>query len=236
MVIGNPISLGGGSGLSPNAAVIHATAPVGSTITFSKSGVIAKVLDASKSHVNAEDTSFADWYYAVSSANFGDWTVTATLGTYTKSASVSLSANQQYDIKLIYRLYLYNNGDMMTNITGGYSAVSDGTFANSDTRMSMLAGVDSQRFAASMLAVNLSNYTQLVASGYSPANTTSPGRYVFGIGTARNATTYAAQLPVKVQSPETVTIDISSLDSDYYIIFSNGSSSNASYIYYIYAE
>lgn len=89
---------GGSGGLSPNGAVIHVTAPVGSTISFAKGGVVAKVLGPEKSHVNADYNTLADWYYSVSSSNYGTWTVTATLSGNTASKTIKISTNEQYDL------------------------------------------------------------------------------------------------------------------------------------------
>lgn len=90
---------GGGGGLSPNAAVIHVTAPVGSTISFSKGGVVVKVIGPEESHVNADNPTFADWYYAVSSSLYGTFTLSATdTAGITETKSVAVSSNEQYDI------------------------------------------------------------------------------------------------------------------------------------------
>ena len=112
---------GGTGGLSPNNAVIHVTAPVGSTISFSKGGVVAKVLGPEKSHVNANDNDFADWYFPVSYANFGEWAVTATLGTGTASDTVIIDSNKQYDVgPMRYPLVLYDSGNQYVDVTGGW--------------------------------------------------------------------------------------------------------------------
>ena len=108
---------GGSGGLSANKAVIHVTAPAGSTITFSKGGVIVKTLGPEKSHVNARDNTLAEWYYAVSSSNYGAWSVS----TATLSRTVSIDSSKQYDVALYY-LYLYKNGNTCTDVTGGYTA------------------------------------------------------------------------------------------------------------------
>lgn len=95
---------GGSGGLSPNSAVIHVTAPAGSTISFAKGGVVAKVLGPDKSHVKASDNSLAEWYYAISPINYGEWTVTASLSGDTASDTVTISTNKQYDLELSYHV------------------------------------------------------------------------------------------------------------------------------------
>ena len=108
----------GSGGLPAHSAVIHVSATPGSTITFSKGGIVVKTLGPGKSHVNAASDSFADWYYAIGSSNYGTWTVTATLGTNTASDSVTISSNQQYDLEL-YSVDLWNDGDNST-VSGGW--------------------------------------------------------------------------------------------------------------------
>ena len=100
---------GGGGGISARNAVIHVLASVGSSITFSKGGVDVKTLDASKGIVASENPTIAEYYYPVNSGNYGLWTVTATKDTSSKSSSVSISANNVYDVNL-FQLFLYHTG------------------------------------------------------------------------------------------------------------------------------
>lgn len=95
---------GGGGGLSVNAAILHLQAPIGSTITLSKNNVVVKVLGPEKSHVNADGPTVADWYYSVSSSNYGTWTVTATLSGSTASDTVTIDSNEQYDLSFSYHV------------------------------------------------------------------------------------------------------------------------------------
>ena len=104
--------VGGAGGLSSNAAVIHVNAAAGSTITFSKSGVTVKVLGPEKSHVNADDNTLADWYYAVSSGNYGEWTVTATLSGDSASETVTVNATKHYDVELSFDVKIYSPGQL----------------------------------------------------------------------------------------------------------------------------
>lgn len=102
---------GGSGGLSTNAAVIHVSAPAGSTITFSKGGVIVKTLGPEKSHVNAGDADKADWFYPVSAANYGEWTVTASKANIgTGSYDVTVSSAKTYDVDISFGYLIYRNG------------------------------------------------------------------------------------------------------------------------------
>ena len=140
-MIGRTNAVCGGGGLSPRSAVIHVTAPVGSTISFSKGGVVAKVLGPEKSHVNAENTSLADWYYSVSPSNFGTWTVTATLGNDTVSDTVTVNAAKEYDVTLEYGLILFNYGatDYTFSASRSHSSYGSGGYQIVDDYLSVYA-------------------------------------------------------------------------------------------------
>lgn len=98
---------GGGSGKL--FAAIGATYPAGSTLTCTNG---TKTLTAK--------TTSGQWVFAIPEA--GTWTVTATQGTNTKSQSVSITAEGQFEsVTLSYGLYLYKSGDECTDITGGWN-------------------------------------------------------------------------------------------------------------------
>ena len=96
--------------ISTNAAIIHVIASINSTITFSKNNIIIKVLGPEKSHINANDNTQADWYYSISSSNYGTWTVMATKEGSSSSKIVEVNANQEYTVSILYPIYLVQNG------------------------------------------------------------------------------------------------------------------------------
>ena len=100
---------GGTGGFSINAAVIHAVAPVGSTVTFSKGGVAVKTLGPGKAHTN-NDGMNADYYLSVSPANYGTWSVSAVRDDESVSASVTIDSNRQYDVEMNYFPYAWKYG------------------------------------------------------------------------------------------------------------------------------
>lgn len=233
---------GSGGGLSPNSAVIHVTAPVGSTITFSKNGVIVKVLDASKSHVNADNNAFADWYYSISAANYGTWTITATLDTRSKSTTVSVSSNRQYDANISYDLYLIRDGNVEETLT-----LSGGTLTSGTTYAVFDTGGDYGRVA--YYQTNVSGYSTLRIAinggrNYSVLATTP------AIGIAENApginsstkevTGYAefTRFPTASSNGSvtsgTYDLDISSYNGTQYIYLASGGSSNYNGVLNIY--
>jgi len=100
---------GSGGGLSQYGAVLRITAEVGSIITLQKGGILI-TLRQNKGHVHSDDSTLADWYYSVSTVNFGEWTVTATKGIDTASVTVEVSELVQYDVFVTYDLYIVRNG------------------------------------------------------------------------------------------------------------------------------
>ena len=90
-------------------SVISVTYPAGSVCTCTKGTKTYK----------AKDTSGVA-LFAVPEA--GEWTVSCTDGTQTKSASVSITTEgQAVNVTLNYLLYLYNAGDECQDITGGWA-------------------------------------------------------------------------------------------------------------------
>lgn len=116
---------GGTGGMPLSNAIIHAKAPYGSTVTFSKGGVVVKTIGPDKAHAN-NDGVYADYYLSVSANNYGEWTVAATDGTHTTSETVTVSVAREYDVMLRYILYLFNNGDQCTAVTGGWKGLNGG--------------------------------------------------------------------------------------------------------------
>lgn len=122
---------GSGGGLSTKDAIIHANAPLGSTITFTKNNVAVKVIDPSKAIVNS-DGETADYYYSVKSANYGDWTITATLDAFSSSTVITVDSVKEYDAKLEYNLLVWDYSrdgyaglQNMTTGMSGYSYTTD---------------------------------------------------------------------------------------------------------------
>ena len=110
------IRSGTGAPLSINAAIIHANASLGSTVKFSKDGVIVKTTSPTYGHPNV-DGSTIDYYYTIYPGSYGTWTVTATKGSDATSETVTINSNKQYDVKLLYGNYLYRNGTQASGLT-----------------------------------------------------------------------------------------------------------------------
>jgi len=90
--------MGGGSSINPNKAVIRVLAPTGSTITFSKNGVVAKTLSPSRGFPNSADNTLSYWYCSIDSSAYGTFDVSATVAGATETASVTVGGAYQYEV------------------------------------------------------------------------------------------------------------------------------------------
>lgn len=100
---------GGGSGKL--FAAIGVTYPAGSTLTCTNG----------EKTLTAKNTS-GQWVFAIPKA--GTWTVTATDGTNTKSQSVSITNEGQFEsVELSYQLHLFKAGE---GLASGYSIAKSG--------------------------------------------------------------------------------------------------------------
>ncbi len=113
----------GGESISIHAAVLHVSAPFGSTVSIAKGGVTVKSLGPGRAHTNTDGES-ADYYFSIAPANYGTWTVSATRENESDSASVIIDSNRQYDVEMSYTYWLYHHGNKMESVTGGYTAVA----------------------------------------------------------------------------------------------------------------
>lgn len=109
-MIHNIITYGSGGGLVPELIV---TAPNGSTVT-------ANALTPTSTIVGTTTTD-----YIFHNIPLATYSVVATKGTQSRTESVTISEVKQYNLSIAYRLYLYNEGDECTDITGGWSEITN---------------------------------------------------------------------------------------------------------------
>lgn len=107
----NMIGGGSGGGITFGDAMIRVKAPLGSTVAFSKGGVVAKTLSPSDAFADPDGKN-ANYYYSISQSNYGEWVVTATKDTNTKNFTLTVNASQQYDVELRYQTMLYDTGNL----------------------------------------------------------------------------------------------------------------------------
>lgn len=216
---------GGGGGLSSTDALLRVQAPAGSTVTITK----GSTTKTDQGHENADDSTVYDYYFIIHQSQFDSttpWTVTATLGTQTASDTVLISENAEYDIELSYGFYLYNNGDLRTAVTGGwsyaaflstsnYSAGTLDTAHNGTTCYLSANGTNLQISAVTVNKIDVTDYNALriEVSDYTFAG--SGYRELDLVSSRGSVSSPAAQ--VRIESTGTFSVDVSSITGSYYI-------------------
>lgn len=180
-------------------AVIAVTYPEGSVCTCSNGTKTMK----------AKDTSGK----ALFNVAVGEWTVSCTDGSRTRSTQVSITAEgQSKSVTLNYELVLFGNGTDNTSVTGGW--------AGQDNKVSISSGLlgfaersDTVGYLGvfTKSAVNVSGYSTLKAT---VSSATIPTSCVFGLASSFKG--YPSPR-VSVSGPGTVSVDISSVSSSKYI-------------------
>lgn len=220
---------GSGGGFSVNAAVLHVTAPFGSTVSISKGGVIAKTIGPGKAHTNADDEN-ADYYFSITPTNYGTWTVTATLNSDSASDTVAISSNKQYDVELSYRLYLYNRGTQNVPWTKMTRDSTDVTF-NTDNMYVQGYANYSGVIARTASTYDLTNFKTLYC--VAKLNGTN-GQIYLGAGTKLDlydSKTQDSKVQITEINETTYSLDVSQMTTGNYVTIQG--SGNA-YVYEVY--
>ena len=105
-------NINGGAGLNGTGALLKIKSETGSIVTVSK-GSYSKIIKTSQ--LDPDDGKQSYWFFQT--ADFGEWTVTATSGTDTVSDTVTIDSNKQYDVELSFNLYLLKNGKFQYEYT-----------------------------------------------------------------------------------------------------------------------
>lgn len=132
-MIGRTNAAGGGGIFGDQDAIVRVTAPAGSTVTFSR-GTVTK---SSTGHENADDSSIYDYYFVVPASAFSSnpWTVTGTLGASTDTYPVVVNDSREYDVELIYALFLLRKGVTQNGIALNGITITSGVTAPTITDM-----------------------------------------------------------------------------------------------------
>lgn len=249
---------GGGGGLKNTDAVLIVTVPTGSTVTATKSGVTLTPTIWVQNADNTLDTAiFAIKASAFDSVN--PWTVTASLGTYTKSETIIIDAPNEYQIEIGYTLYLLKDGvgesgyEFSNSVT--YVSSSDKGNVTSHTGYVQLTTTGGYVMVwSSTSKADLTNYNTLYAHidlvtsvTDSGVNVKFRGASLFPLadaypntGSSGTLANYVNEYANVTSTGETVLqLDVSALSGGYYINLSVGgrSSNNGTvYAYDIYLE
>lgn len=245
----NMVGGGSGGGISPNEAVIHVTAPIGSTIAFEKGGVTVKVLDASKSHVNAADSTMADWYFSVSSNNYGVWTVTAANSSSNQSKDVEITSNKKYNVFVNVRKYLIRDGVTDSSVVGSWKKKPWQFDGDSTTRTATPAVTNQNGFMRVTVAnggggiysanrIDLNNFNTIVTDAVSYGQWGGNLFTHWAMNGAYAVTNAATRNGISNVHRTIFRGDISSVNSVLYVgaFFSNASGTTGNDIYNMYLE
>lgn len=200
----NDIHGGGGDAY----AAISVAYPAGSICTCSQTG---------QDTLTAGDTSGV-WLFVVPVG--GTWTVTATQGDKTASQMVNISEHGQIEhITLLYRLWLFKDGDQCTDITGGwtssgytFSQISPGTVRSNDMYFAAL------NFLGTGEKVQRKHYTELVVNLLSA--TGSASNRTFLLSKSKNSPASSTNtIAFYSLTPGENRYSLDSLPDEFYIVF-----------------
>lgn len=226
----------GGVNIQNGKAVIHVTTLTGSSISFTKDGIIAKVLSPDKSYVRADNNMFADWYYSINSGNYGTWTVTATLGTDIQSDTVTISDNKQYDLTF-YTFYIYNQGNTYDSRTGGYEGkawrqtsssynAKIPTIIYENTCIRINFQTEGSGVFLTKIPIDITKFNTLKALVDLPATSSTSGNYYFGLLSSNSATYWGSVVSNSIslrstttRTETTISVDIYNTTGDNYVMF-----------------
>ena len=218
---------GGGGGLSSNDALLAVTVPTGSSVTASKGGAILTPTIWTKNADNTLDVAI----FIIHQSQFDSvnaWTVTATDGTSTKSKTIIIDSADEYDITIVYRIYLIKNGVQQVEFykSGGTLTDNEGTYCafNSGGNVAVIARPQS--------AIDITDYSSLVFTLYDSSSRSWPTSNCPSCGVGSTAPTINSSSAVVSNytsfqkftmltdgmiQQDTYTVDISSLVGQFYM-------------------
>jgi hypothetical protein len=158
--------------------------------------------------------------------NAGTWTVSCTNGTNTATTEASITSDgQSKSVELTYELYLFNNGDKCTSVTGGWTTKSGESISVSvgSSAITFTTSSGSGRGAAAYTTnkIDTSKYTKMVVTGNMTTPDASEERrgLVFGLTSSKSESTPTNWVYAKTHDTKgtfELTLDISGANSSYY--------------------
>lgn len=115
---------GGGGKIKDTNAILTVTVPTGSTVTMTKGGTTL----TPTMWVQAADPTRDCALFVIAPSLFdaqNAWTVTATSGINSASATITIDSNEQYNIKLYFRLFIVRDGNLEATILDKTSGITD---------------------------------------------------------------------------------------------------------------
>lgn len=150
--------IGGSGGISESNAILMAHVPTGSTVTASKGGVTLTPKMWVSGSTADEDVAM----FIFSPAQFDSttpWTITATDREFTKSASVLIMENKEYEATIIFRFYFVKDGQLVPRrLVGRTSAL----ITQMQDYLRFASNGNTVALTTSEEMINLSEYSNLV--------------------------------------------------------------------------
>lgn len=220
MIYGNPLFFS--AAFSRLFAAIGVTYPPGSVLTCTNGEQTFK----------AKNTS-GQWVFAIPEP--GDWTVTATDGVNSRSLSVSITTEGQFEsVALSHALILFDGGDN-TAITGGWEDAGNSSFTTLEVGetiyVKQTGSSSSYTYRAlcktvNMIPMNTCNQLEIVIDDVTKKNTTNSWSFgVFETITSGKPDYIAS---ITFDTDGTYVLDVSEITGDYYVGFSCGFSGSGS--------
>lgn len=245
MILGDPIIFGGSGGPSASDAILTVTVPTGSTVTMTKGGVSV----TPTMWVQAADNTLDCALFVISPSLFDSqnaWTVTATNGISSASATVTISTNNAYDMELqLWAGEIYMHGEQYQQQTGGFEVVrvmantapiaqaSYGTTPNGVISLSV-SGTNANGAVSTVNPIDLSRFSTMTVKLqsnsfgnnrlYIMANSTKSG--IILDGQNNNCDFYYK--PAGYQTGD-LTLDVSAANGSFYLLV-GGFSSDPTYV------
>lgn len=216
-------------------AAISVTYPAGSVCTCSQTG---------QDTLTAEDTSGA-WLFVVPVG--GTWRVESQDTTTGDHAYIDVYIATEYQVEsveLLYRLYLYRNGNQCVEVTGGWAIYNSQAVLNDDNIYCKQNGSGAYNYgnAHTSNMIDLTDFSTLnFKIRASNVQNSENYRCVVGASTQTNVkhndtTKYVGYVVIPNNTDEHIlTIDVSAITGSYYIIATNGYM-NGQYVHEVWCE
>lgn len=219
-------------GYTRSCAIIKVEAPTGSSVSFSKGGVVVAVIEPSKSHIKNADNDYAYYYYTVKSNNYGEWTIQAFLDAEESNAEViTIDGNELYEVALDFTYWIYDEGKEFTNRTGGWEIKKEGSsyVASKQPTYLDIASVQSNGQAiATVDQVDLTKFTKFCCRLRATSGATTYKWMTVWSGAAYATSTgrVLTQTVPNSGAGAIVTADISGLNGSYRVGFQSWNANN----------
>lgn len=152
--------IGGSGGVSESNAILMAHVPTGSTVTASKGGVIlTPKMWVSGSTADEDVAMFI--FSPIQLDSTTPWTITATDEEleFTKSASVLIAENKEYEVTIIFRFYFVEDGQL---VPGSLVGRTYAVITQAQDYLRFASNGNAVALTTSKEMINLSEYSNLV--------------------------------------------------------------------------